>query len=42
MAPGTYIKVIEVNDLRKDRCTLSKGATQEMVQINPFHICKPF
>jgi len=35
IADGDYIKDIEVNDLR-NRYTLTKGATQKMVNIDPF------
>jgi hypothetical protein len=34
IADGDYIKDIEVNDLR-NRYTLTKGATQKMVNTDP-------
>jgi len=39
IADGDYIKDIEVNDLR-NRYTLTEGATQKMVNIDPFHGCE--
>jgi hypothetical protein len=37
IADGDYIKDIEVNDLR-NRYTLTKGATQKMVNIDPSQV----
>lgn len=38
IADGDYIKDIEVNDLR-NRYTLTKGATQKMVNTDPLPGC---